>query len=85
MSTTRIHQALFMMAEQGQRRARQQIGEEERAIIRNGYRLHRNNFVRLLAYVKNNFPEHLPPICDGRTDVAGRRRIRDFVIRDVQK
>ncbi|XP_038053926.1 uncharacterized protein LOC119726343 [Patiria miniata] len=59
--------------------------EEEKAVIRDGWNIHRNNYVRILAYVRRHIPANLREVYEGgRTHAALRRRIRDYVQRELQ-
>ena len=73
------------MAERVHRR-RRVLTEEEKVVIRDGWNIHRNNYVRLLAYVRRHIPANLREMYEGRrTDAALRRRIRDYVQRELEE
>ena len=74
-----------MMADQGRIVVMEQ---EEKDVITEGYRLHRNNYVRVLAYVRTHLRRLSPAgqaVYEGRRPPNLRRRIRDFVTRTLQE
>jgi hypothetical protein len=69
-----------------QRAGRLHVGDEELTILREGYRLHRQNHVRTLTYVRQNqhrLPERVREYYRGRTNAQLRRRIRDTIAREI--
>ena len=64
------------------------VSQEERRLILAGYRVHKNNWGLVAAYVDENANHELDPIQQiymERTPVQQRRRVRDVVLRDIAR
>lgn len=66
--------------------ARVEVGEEERRLLREGFNLHRENYGRLLEFVKrhvNDLNEATSRIYLQRNNRQLRRRIREYIQREI--
>ena len=64
------------------------VSQEERRLILAGYRVHRNNWGLVAAYVVENANHELGPIQQiylERTPMQQRRRVRDVILRDIAR
>ena len=62
------------------------VGLEEITLLREGYQQHRNNFVRILAHIRQNIcrlPERVRELYRRRTATQLRRRIREVIGREI--
>ena len=67
-------------------RRRVPVGPEEINLLREGYRMHRDNYVRVLEHVKANINvvnAETQGLYRRRNDEQLRRRIREFITREI--
>lgn len=62
------------------------VGREEAMLFRQGYRLYRERYGQILAYVRQNanrLPEDVRQLYQRRTNRQLTRRIREYISREI--